>query len=91
VIVVKLPAALVEAPMIVLSIAPALMSTEVRVAKPLTPSVPATVAFSSTVSVSTLAIPSRYRFLNSSVVVPKSMSLSVTGTIHHLEYVVVLL
>ena len=52
-----------------------------RVVAPVTPSVPATVAFTSTSSVSIWAVPSRNKSLNSKEDVPRSISLSVTGTI----------
>ena len=56
------------------------ISKEVPVRTPVTPSVPAIVAFTSTSSVSTCAVPSRKRSLNSNELVPRSISLSVTGT-----------
>ena len=52
-----------------------------RVVAPVTPNVPATVAFSSTSSVSMCAVPSMCRSLNSVPDAPKSISLSVTGSI----------
>ena len=52
-----------------------------NVVAPVTPKVVPTVAASSTVNVSIVAVPSKYKSLNSSELVPKSMSLSVTGTI----------
>ena len=51
------------------------------VTAPVTPNVPATVAFSSTSSVSMCAVPSMCRSLNSVPDAPKSISLSVTGSI----------
>ena len=53
----------------------------VPVSAPVTSSVPATVAFSSTSRVSICAVPSKNISLNSNDAVPKSISLSVTGTI----------
>ena len=55
--------------------------TFVPVKAPVTPNVPATVALSSTVRVSILAVPSRWKSLNCNDVVPKSISLLVIGTI----------
>jgi hypothetical protein len=51
------------------------------VVAPVTPKVPATVPFTSTSSVSICAVPSMKRSLNSNELVPKSISLSVTGDI----------
>ena len=51
------------------------------VVAPVTPKVPATVPFTSTSSVSICAVPSINRSLNSRELVPKSISLSVTGDI----------
>jgi len=51
------------------------------VVAPVTPKVPATVPFTSTSSVSICAVPSIKRSLNSRELVPKSISLSVTGDI----------
>ena len=51
------------------------------VVAPVTPKVVPIVAASSTVRVSMVAVPSKYKFLNSKEEVPKSMSLSVTGII----------
>ena len=51
------------------------------VVTPVTPKVPATVAFTSTSKVSTCAVPSKNKSLNSKEDVPKSISLFVTGTI----------
>ena len=50
------------------------------VVAPVTPKVPATVPFTSTSKVSTWAVPSKNKSLNSNELVPKSISLSVTGT-----------
>ena len=53
----------------------------VPVSAPVTPNVPATVAFTSTSRVSICAVPSINISLNSSDAVPKSISLVVMGTI----------
>ena len=55
--------------------------TPLKAVAPVTVSVPAIVAFSSTSNVSMCAVPSRYKSLNSVPDAPKSMSLSVTGSI----------
>ena len=47
----------------------------------MTPNVVPIVAAASTVSASVVTVPSKYAFLNSTELVPKSISLSVTGTI----------
>ena len=52
-----------------------------RVVLPLTVKLPMIPAFASTSSVSMCAVPSRNKSLNSNELVPKSISLSVTGTI----------
>ena len=62
-------------------VAPVTPNVELSVVAPVTPRVPATVAFASTARVSMVAVPSRYKSLNSSEDVPRSISLSVTGTI----------
>ena len=55
--------------------------TPLKAVAPVTVSVPAIVAFSSMSNVSICAVPSMYKSLNSALDEPKSISLSVTGTI----------
>jgi len=52
-----------------------------NVVAPVTPKVVPTVAASSTVKISMVAVPSNYKPLNSKEAEPKSISLSVTGRI----------
>ena len=79
----KAVVAVIVVPWIVLEPVTAPVTARVldSVVAPVTPKVPATVPFASTSSVSTCAVPSIKRSLNSNELVPRSISLSVTGTI----------